>query len=257
MPKSVRVGGSRVIDVDHLIAMADRLYVSAERPERALRIVDRALRVDPDHASALLLKGQVLTALGRVPLAMRCFDRAIAAEPQFADAYLERARVLYGVGEEFRRALRDIARALRHSRRDPGLRSEAHRLRGHILDALDRSIEAAAAYRAAIRLNPLDAQAHEALGDVLLARGQPGRAIREFDKALRLLNGESPAAEQRIGFVVISKADALKAVGRPLDALRMLRDRLRRSRDRDTRAILQAAVERVLRSRRGNRERAR
>jgi hypothetical protein len=89
---------------------------------------------------------------------------------------------------------------------------------------------------------------------VLLARGQPGRAIREFDKALRWLKGESPAVDQQIRFVVISKADALKAAGRQLDALRMLRDRLRRTQDRDARAILEAAVERVLQSQRGKRE---
>jgi len=248
-----RINGSRVIDVHHLIAMADDLYVSEERPERALRIIDRALKIAPDNASALLLKGQILVTLGRVSLAMRCFDRAIAARPQFADAYLERARVLYAVRKDFRNALSDVRRALRHSRRHSGLRSEAHRLRGHILDELDRSPEAAAAYRTAIRLNPRDAQAHEALGDVLLARGQPERAIREFDKALRSLNDKSPAVDQQIGFVVISKAGALNATGRQLDALRMLRDRLRRTRDRDTRVILEAAVERVLRSRKRGR----
>jgi tetratricopeptide (TPR) repeat protein len=242
---------SKVIDVDHLIATADALYVSAERPERAVRIVDRALKMAPDHADALLLKGQILTALGRVPLAIRCFNRAIAVRPRFADAYLERARVLYAVRENFRDALTDVGCALRFARRDPKLRSEAHRLRGHILDALERSTEAAAAYRAAIRLNPRDAQAHEALGDVLLARGEPERAIRQFDKALGLLKTRLPEDEQQIGLVVISKADALNAAGRELDALRMLRDRLQRTRDLITREILKAAVERVLRTRRG------
>ena len=248
MSQGVRVGSSRVIDVDHLVARAHRLYASHNRPDRALATIDRALRLFPDHPEALVLRCQILTALGRIALAMRCLDHAISVHPKFAHAYVERARLLYAVYEKFRKALKDVERALQHVGRDRRGRSEALRLRGHIWDALNRPAEAVTAYRAAIRLNPFDAEVHEALGDTVLTRGRPAQAVREFDKALRILHKSRASSEQQVSFVLISKADALRALGRPLEALRMLRSHMRKARDRNARAILEAAVNRVLRS---------
>src|SRR5438067_1753178 len=62
MSQGVRVGSSRVIDVDLLVARAHRLYASHNRPDRALATIDRALRLFPDHPEALVLRCQILTA---------------------------------------------------------------------------------------------------------------------------------------------------------------------------------------------------
>jgi tetratricopeptide (TPR) repeat protein len=251
MSQGVRVARSKVIDAAHFVQRAHRLYVSQNRPNDALAAIDRALRLVRNHADALVLRGQVLTALGRVALAMRCFDHAIAAHPRLPRAYVERARLFYAVYEQFRNALKDVERALKYLGRDRQLKAEALRLRGHIFDALNRPSEAVTAYRAAMRLNPSDAEVHEALGDTLLGGGEPAQAIREFDKALRILHRRTAGSEQQVGFVLISKAEALGELGRPLEALRILRNHMRKVRDRDTRLFLETAVNRVLRSARG------
>jgi tetratricopeptide (TPR) repeat protein len=243
----VRVAKPKVIDVDGLIGRAHALSGLQNKADRALAIVDRALRLSPDHAGALVLKGQLLADLGRTTAARRLFDRAIVVHPKLPHAYVECARLLYAIDERFEEALRFVKRGLRRIGRDRQLKGEALRLQGHILDELDRSAEALNAYRLAIRLDRSDPEAHEALGDTLLTLGKPAEAIQEFDTALNLLRAKGETSDEDIVFVLISKADGLAMLGRPLEAVRMLHQYLSKARDSNVRAFLKTAVTRVSR----------
>jgi tetratricopeptide (TPR) repeat protein len=228
----VRVAKPKVIDVDGLIGRAHALSGLQNKADRALAIVDRALRLSPDHAGALVLKGQLLADLGRTTAARRLFDRAIVVHPKLPHAYVECARLLYAIDERFEEALRSVKRGLRRIGRDRQLKGEALRLQ---------------AYRLAIRLDRSDPEAHEALGDTLLTLGKPAEAIQEFDTALNLLRAKGETSDEDIVFVLISKADGLAMLGRPLEAVRMLHQYLSKARDSNVRAFLKTAVTRVSR----------
>jgi tetratricopeptide (TPR) repeat protein len=78
--------GDRIAD---MIADAQTL-LNANQPEKALRLFDEALAIDPKHADALIKKGGALEKLERFNEAVACYDRAIAANGSATIAYLQK-----------------------------------------------------------------------------------------------------------------------------------------------------------------------
>lgn len=64
--------------------------LNANQPEKALRLFDEALAIDPKHADALIKKGGALEKLERFNEAVACYDRAIAADGSATIAYLQK-----------------------------------------------------------------------------------------------------------------------------------------------------------------------
>ncbi len=82
-----------------------RAWLRAEQPKRALRAVDRRLKVEPDDAPARWLRGVALARLHRPQQARPELERALAALDQPRSYhYLERARVMQALGAEHRTA---------------------------------------------------------------------------------------------------------------------------------------------------------
>jgi tetratricopeptide (TPR) repeat protein len=64
--------------------------LNANEPEKALKLFDEALAMDPKHADALVKKGGALEKLERFDDAVACYDRAIAADGSATIALLQK-----------------------------------------------------------------------------------------------------------------------------------------------------------------------
>ena len=78
--------GERIAD---MIADGQTL-VNANQPEKALRLFDEVLAMDPKSADALIKKGGALEKLERFNEAIVCYDRAIATNGAATIAYLQK-----------------------------------------------------------------------------------------------------------------------------------------------------------------------
>jgi len=72
-----------------MIADAQTL-LNANQPEKALRLFDEALEIDPHHTDALIKKGGALEKLERFNEAAACYDRVIESGGPATMAYLQK-----------------------------------------------------------------------------------------------------------------------------------------------------------------------
>ena len=75
--------------IANLIADGQTL-LNASQPEKALRLFDEALAIDPKHADALMKKGGALEKLERFNEAVACYDRVIEGGGPTTIAYLQK-----------------------------------------------------------------------------------------------------------------------------------------------------------------------
>src|SRR5579875_2009506 len=87
----------------------------------------------------------------------------------------------------------------------------AHTYRALTLTALGRYVEARAACERTLAIDDEEAEAHDALGLLLLRQGDPEGALKELDRALRLDNQLVSAWRH--------KAEILRALGNENDAI--------------------------------------
>src|SRR5215470_9777793 len=130
--------------------------------------------------------------------------------------YIGRAIALHGTHQ-------DGYSNLGHALREFGLvrpdLSDAHNNLGHLLYARGQPAEAEAKCREALRLRPDNPEAQTNLGNALLALGRPAEAEASHREALRL-RPEYPEAHYNLGI-------ALHALGRPAEAEVSCREALR------------------------------
>lgn len=196
--------------VNHAVALADQ-----RRFGEALRELNEALALSPDHVDAHLVTGSVLLDLGRFDEALRHYEHARTGDPGYGGAYRGIGNALAGLGrfaeaaEQFRQALQidpddhvalnGLATATaRQGRfmeavalfeqvleRHPDYPEACLNLGNTYLEA-DRPDEAAAAYERALRLRPDYTDALHNLGVVEINRGQTARAVAHFTRVLEL-----------------------------------------------------------------------
>ncbi len=100
-------------------------YLETQRPDMALEALERALRAEPDDATAHYLLGNACGTLGQLERAAACYRRALAIDPRHAKAeeFLIKAESLIESREHYRAGLtllysaqpspQDLNRALR------------------------------------------------------------------------------------------------------------------------------------------------
>lgn len=151
------------------LAEAYRLYEDDEF-DAALAACDAALAWQPLSAEAHNLRGVVLEELDRESEAIAAYQEALKIEPNFAEpaenlrqiaseyGYLEEAHRLWQTGETLP-ALNACDKALAIT----PFSTEAHNLRGVLLEELGRPGDALEAYTEAARLGPDSTDANENL----------------------------------------------------------------------------------------------
>ena len=75
-----------------------KFLVSTNKAKEAVSCYDEILRLDPNHAEALVKKGAALERLKQDDAAIRCYDRAIEINQRMTLAYLSKAGVCNRLG---------------------------------------------------------------------------------------------------------------------------------------------------------------
>ena len=161
--------------------------VGLTRPTEALRFLSVAVALRPDNYRARLNLGNALRGAGDRAQAIAVFRELIRRYPRENAAYIALADTLRDQGTlaEAEAAVRAALRQEQVFRRKYDL-VWAHRLLALILKEQEKSAEAEAEFREAIRLDPRDAEAHNALAAGLLEWGDLAGAARSNREALRL-----------------------------------------------------------------------
>jgi tetratricopeptide (TPR) repeat protein len=168
----------RHFDALHLLGV---LAAQSNQPKQALRLLERALQVEPNSAAAHCNKGTALQATGQWGAALASYERAISLKPDHAIAHCNRAAVLKELGRRDE-ALLGYERALELR---PEL-AEAHFSRGTLLQERGRLQDALASYDAAIALRATYAESHFQRSAVLKASGRCEEALASCERAIAL-----------------------------------------------------------------------
>jgi tetratricopeptide (TPR) repeat protein len=132
-----------------------------DRKEEALALIDGGLAAQPNDFECLLHRAECLWTLGRRGDAIAAADAAIAAATRNAVA-LTAVGLFYNHAGQYERAVDVFDRAIVAAPKDPQLRS--HRAAAQRF--LGNFAQAEADYDAALALNPMDAEALKARGEL-------------------------------------------------------------------------------------------
>ncbi len=154
------------------------LRLAANDAARAEASFREAIRIKPSYADARGNLANLLAAGGRPAEAQVEFDRALRLRPDGAGTRYNYAMLLGRVGR-YDDAQRELEACLRA---DPAF-ADAHELLGDLLLARNQAHEAASHYREAVRLRPESVRAGFGLGMALAATGNRDGAIPYLRKA--------------------------------------------------------------------------
>lgn len=144
----------------------------------AAKYADRALAAAPRHAPAWNIKGLVHVRAGDARAALDCYGRALACDPLFHDAAANRAAALLDLGDA--QGAAEACRAVLAVRSDAACQC----ILGIALFQLERFVEAASAFDAALTLAPGMAEAHNGKANLLRRLGRLEEAIFEYSQAI-------------------------------------------------------------------------
>lgn len=184
----------------------------------AVALLEQAHATAPDDPALALNLGRALSGLGRNKEAEAVMREALALQRDWAEAEFELAMLLHRTGRlaEAETLFRAVLRAM------PEL-AHAGLALGAVLTDDDRPAEAEAILRQALNqaADPgLKSQIHLQLAAALLRERKDAEALTAADAAAALRPSSQPAALRR--------AEALQNLGRPAEALPVLRDLLAR-----------------------------
>ena len=147
----------------------------------ALKLVGKAVKINPRSANALNSRGVILAHLERHVEALASFDAALNLEPNHVQALSNRCNSLNELGR-YHDAITSSDRALAIN---PNY-SDVYIPRGAALLSCKRYTEALESYEQSIKLNPDLAMAWNGRGNVLLELKRYDNAIAAYDRALTL-----------------------------------------------------------------------
>jgi len=186
----------RAVRINPKIAATDPYRGAAlnrlNRHQEALAVCDEAIRLKPDFAELHYNRGNALYGLGRLADALVSYDKAIRLRANFAEAWSNRANALQGLGR-FEDALFNSNKAIALK---PDY-AQAHYNRGNALYDLGHFAEALAGYDAAIALKPDHAQGWHNRGKALGELKRTDEALASFDRAIALKPDYAQAWDNR------------------------------------------------------------
>lgn len=169
------------LDPEHARALLLASDIAADRqhPDEAVAILDRLTRLVPDAAAAFNRRGLAHEALGHAQDARRDYRRAASLDPREASPFVNLGRVLRSEGDHA--GSRDAYReAVSRAATDPA----AHLGLGLALASLGDAAGAHRELARAMELAPDDAVAVMALGDLSMDVGERDIAIGFYRQAI-------------------------------------------------------------------------
>jgi predicted O-linked N-acetylglucosamine transferase (SPINDLY family) len=221
----------------------------ARRPEAAVELTERAVRLRPEEADYHNALGLALVQAGRLEEAQAAFREAVGRRSGFAAAYnnLGNACKLLGRPDEAEHALlhavrcdptdaalhlnlalffEDIGRpadalvSLQVAARLAPDRADICRALGRICARLGRARESLDAYRRAAALNPNDAAVHNELGNLLQEMDRHDEARAAYRQALAADPAFAPA-HSNLGYLLADEGRTDEARRHYAEALRL------------------------------------
>ena len=173
----------RAVRINPKIAATDPYRSAAlnqlNRHEEALAVCDEAIRLKPDFVELHYNRANALYGLGRLADALVSYDKVIQLRPDFAEAWSNRGNALQGLGR--------VEDALFNCNKAIALKpsyAQAHYNRGNALYDLSRFDEALASYDTALKLKPDHAQGWNNRGKTLGELKRIDDAVASFDRAI-------------------------------------------------------------------------
>jgi len=189
--------------------------LSKTKPAKAIKYCDLALELDPKNITALNLRGNVHLSLGENPRAISDFSRAIELSSHDPEAYRFRAHA-YAVQHIDRLAIADYDRAVSLAPADP-INVE---LRGHFYQERMRYALAIADFTTVIALRPGLARAWNSRCWTRMLSGRNlGAALSDCNTAIQLDPVQANAFDSG-GFVLLRMNRFRPAVASFSEALR-------------------------------------
>ena len=167
---------------DHLGLLHNRavLLQRRHRHEEALAAHDRAAALGLDAADAHYNRGNTLQSLGRHEEALQAYRAALARDHGHVLAHFDLARLRWRLGDEQFDA---EMRAEQAQGKAPPALAGVH---AHLLWRAERFGDAAAAYRQALKALPRAAAMHDGLGRCLMRLGEVPASLAAHTQALAL-----------------------------------------------------------------------
>lgn len=176
-------------DAWHLLGVAEK---QLGHHEDAMRMIKRALLIEPKSASAHSNMGSLLMDLRRFEEAVAACDKAVEFDPGLVDAYYNRGNALIALGH-FADAAASFAKAVAIDPNHVG----AYNNCGNALSKARQFAEAIGCYDRAITLDPAFAPAYVNRGAALIELRSLDAAILDLDRAIALAPGSVDAWTNR------------------------------------------------------------
>ncbi|KAM9671745.1 protein O-mannosyl-transferase TMTC1 isoform 2-T2 [Trichechus inunguis] len=162
------------------------LYYNTNRYEEALQIYREAAALQPSQRELRLALAQVLAVMGQMKEAEKMTNHIVSEETGCLECY-RLLSAIYSKQEHHHKALNAIDQALQLKPKDPKVISELFFTKGNQLreqNLLDKAFES---YKAAVELNPDQAQAWMNMGGIQHIKGNYVSARAYYEKALQLV----------------------------------------------------------------------
>jgi len=182
------------------------LALENENYEEAILNFDKVLKIDQNHTSSLIKKGDALAMLGDNDMSIANYDLALEIEPKNQSALIAKARVLYFQGK-YEEAIDNADKLLLINPENMVVLT----LKGAALAAMGKSEEAIPYFDKALDYFPNYGDALINKGAVLTSLGRHLEAKPYLEKALELAPEDSVA--------LINMGAAHVNVNRPYDAI--------------------------------------
>jgi predicted O-linked N-acetylglucosamine transferase (SPINDLY family) len=172
----------------------------------------------PEHPDALYLLGLIVQMDGNHEEAIGLFARATKAAPKLARAHLQRGFSLNSLGQT-----EEAAAAFKAAIKGQSNLAEAHHQLGNTLRQLKRLPEALTSLREATRLVPADAVFWLSRGVACMDGQQWDEAVKSFQLAIKF-NSTLPEAHEILGQALLAQKRTEEARGYLNEALRLRPD---------------------------------
>ncbi|XP_036155132.1 protein O-mannosyl-transferase TMTC1 isoform X2 [Myotis myotis] len=162
------------------------LFYNTGRYEEALQIYREAAALQPSHRELRLALAQVLAMMGQTKEAEKMTNHIVSEDTGCLECY-RLLSAIYSKQEQHDKALDTIDKALQLKPKDPKVISELFFTKGNQLreqNLLDKAFES---YKAAVELNPDQAQAWMNMGGIQHIKGNYVSARAYYERALLLV----------------------------------------------------------------------
>ncbi len=149
--------------------------------EKALKLADEGVTLDPASADAHLIQGYAWQSLFELEKAMAAFEKALAADPANVRAMIHIATLYFGMG--FPEKAHNI---MAHAEQIAPRSADVLSLKGFLLLALRKTDEAVSTFEQAASYDSGLGDPHMGLGVAFMRKGDDVRAMEEISTAVLL-----------------------------------------------------------------------